>query len=59
MTLTALAFVNGLVPLVVLCALAAVVFLGLRIDRVSNESSVVPAAPVPLDLQLAEFAEAA
>jgi hypothetical protein len=59
MTITTLAIVNGALALLMLAALAAVFRLGLGIDRTSNEASVVPAAPTPLDLHLEELAEAA
>jgi hypothetical protein len=59
MTLTAIAIANGVLALLVLAALAAVFFLGLRMDETTNEGSVVPAGPTPLDLHLGELARAA
>jgi hypothetical protein len=50
MTISTLALVNGLLALLIVLALAAVIRLGLRVDRAVNEQSHVPAAPTPLDL---------
>ena len=50
MTISTLAIVNGALALLIVIALAAVIRLGLRVDRVSNDESRLPAAPTPLDL---------
>jgi len=50
MTITTLAIVNGLLVLLIVSALAAVIRLGLRVDRARNDESIVPAAPTPLHL---------
>jgi hypothetical protein len=59
MTLTTIAVANGVFAVLVLTALAAVIRLGLRVDRSSNAGSIVPAAPTPHDLLVAELADAA
>ena len=50
MTISTLAIVNGLLALLIVSALAAVIRLGLRVDRARNEESLVPAAPTPIAL---------
>jgi hypothetical protein len=59
MTIPTLALVNGAIALLMLLALAAVIKLGLRIHRVDNDASVVPAAPTPFELHDEQLARAA
>jgi hypothetical protein len=59
MTISTFALVNGVLAVLLLSALGLVVALGLRIHRVSNEESVVPAAPTPLELHDDRLARAA
>jgi hypothetical protein len=51
MTISTLALVNGLLALLIVLALAAVLRLGLGVDRAVNEESLVPAGPTPIGLQ--------
>ena len=59
MTLMTIAIVNGVLALLMLAALGAVFSIGLRLDRTTNEQSIVPAAPTPLELHADELAKAA
>jgi hypothetical protein len=59
MTTTQIAIANGILAVLLLGVLGAVVALGLRVDRTTNEESLVPAAPTPLGLHDEELAEAA
>ena len=59
MTISTIALVNAALVLLTLTMLAAVVALGLRIHRASNDESLVPAAPTPLDLHEDRLARAA
>lgn len=52
MTITTLALVNGALALLILVALRYVFSLGLRVHRVSNAQSVVPAEPTPRTLHI-------
>lgn len=62
MTTSTLVLMNGALALLMLTGLAAVVSLGLRVHRTTNQASHVPAAPTPIglhDRRHADFARAA
>ncbi len=59
MTSSMLAITNGLLVLLTAAALTLVTRLALRLHHTTNEESLVPAAPTPLDLHDDELARAA
>jgi hypothetical protein len=59
MTISTIALVCGALALLLFSGVGLVVSLGLRIHRVDNVASVIPAAPTPLKLHDEQLSRAA